>query len=212
MIDAFDEIDLGGNVIGVRTVPPERILGDNPIDNVPKPQKEWSSRNACDVLNWDEKTYTLTLSVSPRLSRKILSDTIAEQMSVKRIDRVRVYVRRHPLMNLPIHVLHHCGFHRAGVELCWERSLVPVKSEPVLVKPEPTTETHERWDAWREELRALKSQEEYCRKNRIIWMDRDIERMKWLEEQIATEETFRNSPEMRAIQAEIDALDAMDKS
>jgi hypothetical protein len=215
MMDAFDEIDLGGEVRGVRTVPMERILGDNPVDNAPKPQKEWNSRNVCDVFNWDEKTYTLTLSVSPRLSRKILSDCIAEQQLIKRIDRVRVYVRRHPFMNLPIHVLHHCGFHRAGIELCWERSLVPVKSEPAPVAKVELKQ--ESWDAWGEELASLRALQETCRKDRVIFKQSQLDRIALLEQMISDDEENRKqvqaSPEyraledqQRAIQAELDKM------
>ena len=204
-----DDIDLDGidmgEVCGVVTVPPQPILGDSPIDDVPKPPKERSSRNACDVLNWDEKTYTLTLSVSPRLSRKILSDTISEQMSVKRIDKVRAYVPRHPLANLAIFTLQKCGFARTGVELCWERSMVPVKSEPVLQsvkseKPEPTY--------WEERLAACRERLDFARRNNIQGnqVGRDLDDEAFYLQKIAEEKAARENPAMKSLDAEIAAL------
>ena len=103
-MDAFDDIDMGGSVIGVVRVPAERILGDCPESDVLPMRKQTlpSSRNPVDVRNWDGENYVLTLTVGIRLSRKALSDCVSEwRVAHSRIDSVRVYVGRHPLSKPP---------------------------------------------------------------------------------------------------------------
>lgn len=87
----------------------------------------------------------------------------------------------------------------------WERDLkrTEPKPEPPAPKPEPK---EERWNSWGEELRALNSREEYCRKNHIIWLAKDKERQNWLTEKIAEQEAWRmSSPGMKELDAQIAA-------
>jgi hypothetical protein len=208
-MDIFDDIDLGGEVCGVVRVPSQPILGDNPIDDAPKPRKDTfgSSRNPVDVMNWrGEPDFVLTLSAGVRLSRKALSDAIAEwRIAHPRIDRVRVYVGNHPLVNLPIHVLKSCGFERTSLERCWERDLTKrmapkPEAKQEEIKPEPM------WNAWESELASIRERRAFCTRNNIRFFQTEIDREKWLTEQITAEKERRQSPEQKALDAQIKAI------
>ena len=217
-----DDIDLDGidmgEVCGVVNVPPEPILGDSPIDDVPVKRKPTilESRNPdVDVRHWSgAPDYVLTLvacierSKNVRFSRKALSDCIAEQMSVKRVDKVKVYLRHQPLMNLQIHTLHHCGFARNHTELVWERDMT-LRPEP---KPAPPVERSEpeRWDSWREEIKAAKERQSFCASHHIVFKQAEIDRIALLESLIRDAEenrkTVQASPEYRALEAQQRAI------
>jgi hypothetical protein len=208
-----DDIDLGGNVVGVVNVPPPLVLGDHPESDVPKPRKEMSSRNPCDVAKWDGETFTLTLTAGVKLSRRNLSDCIAEwRVAHPIINRVRVYVGNHPLVNLPIHVLKSLGFERISLERRWERDMRP---KPPAPRPEPKVETkpEPEWDAWKEELRLIKERQAFCSRNGIRFLQPDLEKIEWLESKIAEEKAWHESSVQKqlddaieSIQREIDKL------
>jgi len=209
-----DDIDLGGNVVGVVNVPPPLVLGDHPESDVPTVKKLAGSRNPVDVRHWSgEPDYVLTLTAGVKLSRRNLSDCIAEwRVAHPIINRVRVYVGNHPLVNLPIHVLKSLGFERISLERCWERDMRPKPpapgSEPkVETKPEPE------WDAWEEELRLIKERQAFCSRNGIRFPQPDLEKIEWLESKIAEEKEWHESSVQKqlddaieSIQREIDKL------
>lgn len=206
MTDFFDDIDLGGSVVGVIHVPPERILGDTPDAPIRKVEPAHTSRNRVNVFSWKgEPDYVLTLTVGVKVTRKDLSFAIQEwRIAHPRIDKVRVYVQGSPLMNLPIFTLHHCGFVRTGIELCWERDMKLPAPKPAPVA-KPVEPKEERFDSWGEELASLRSLQEACRKDRVIFKQPQLDRIALLESMIAEQEAWRTSPEMKELDTQIAA-------
>jgi hypothetical protein len=204
----IDDIDLGGEICGVVRVPSEPIvLCDSPEPEIkPIRRATPSSRNPVDVSRWDGATYVLTLSAGIRLSRKNLSDAIAEwRIAHPRIDRVKVYVPRHPLMNLPIHVLKSCGFARTSVtELVWERDMTQRAPKPAPAPP--TAPKEERWDSVAEELKSLRERQAFCAAHKIVFMQSELDRIQDLTLRQDEERAFKNSPAMKALDAEIEEI------
>lgn len=213
------DIDLGGEVCGVVNVVPERILGDNPIDDVPVKRKPTilESRNpVVDVRHYSgEPDYVLTLvacierSRNVRFTRKALSDCVAEQMSVKRVDKVRVYLRHQQLMSLQVHVLHSCNFARIGVDLVWERDLTKREQKPAALAPksEKSESTY-----WEDRLAACRERLDFARRNNIQGnqVGRDLDDEAFYLQKIAEEKAAVNAyPELdAAIKAAKDAVEA----
>ena len=74
------------------------------------------------------------------------------------------------------------------------------KPEPKVEEPKPT------WDAWTSELASLRERQAFCKQNRIAFLQPDLDRIAWLEEKIAEDTAWRSSPEMKAIDDAIAAL------
>ncbi|MGA9156518.1 MAG: hypothetical protein WB249_06995 [Candidatus Sulfotelmatobacter sp.] len=160
-------------------------------------------------MKWDGEKFVLTLTAGVKLSRKALSDCIAEwKIAHPRIDRVRCYVSRQPQMNLPIHVLKHCGFARIGGELMWERDMTnpPVPKQPA---EEPKTEPVSFQSTyWEDRLAACRERIETARKDKIFGNQygRDLEDEAFYLSEIAEDKARRESPAMKAIDDAIEAL------
>ncbi len=205
MTDFFDDIDLGGSVVGVIHVPPERILGDTPDAPVLKVEPRHTSRSPVTVFKWQsEPDFILTLTVGVKVTRKDLSEAIQEWRTAHpRIDKIKCYVdTRHPLANLAIFTLQKCGFNRIGVELVWERDLTQ-RAEPKPVAPVPPKPERESWDASKDSLKSLRERQDFCAKSRIVFMQSELDHIAWLEEHIAAQKAFQSSPEAQQLDADI---------
>ena len=71
---------------------------------------------------------------------------------------------------------------------------------PVEEKPEPEL------DSWESALKSIRERQAFCEKNNIWFSQRELDHALWLESKIAEEKAFKNSPEMKAIDAQIDEI------
>jgi hypothetical protein len=186
-------------------------LGIDPADappaSVPKVKSYATTHHVSD---WNEDTKTVYVKVLDYpISQRSLSDLIGQfrQDGHSQIKFCKVTLEHGGISTGPnIGVIERLGFVRDEIGKFTftydyanprrKQDFTPAESS----KPEPEL------DSWESALKSIRERERFCKENGIWFTQADIDHAAWLEAKIADERAFKNSPAMKALDAEIEEI------
>jgi hypothetical protein len=179
---------------------------DAPPASIPK-VKSYSTEH--HVSDWNEDTKTVYVKVLDYpISQRSLSDLIGQfrQDGHPQIKFCKVILEHGGIATGPnIGVIERSGFVRDKIgEFTFTYDYANPRRKqdftPILPPPEPER------DAFETELNSIRERQAFCQRNNIRFLQDELDRAKWLEARIAEGEAFRESPEQKALDAQINAI------
>lgn len=183
---------------------------DAPPASTPKIK---SYANQHHISDWDEVTKTVYVkALDYPLSPRDLSELVGQfrQDGHPQIKFCKVILEHGGIATGPnIGVIERLGFIRdeIGKFIFTYDYANPRRKQNFTPVEEPNPEP-ESWDSWESALKSIRERQAFCEKNNIWFSQRELDHALWLESKIAEEKVFRESPEMRGIDAAIEAAKA----
>jgi hypothetical protein len=191
-----------------------RPLGIDPPDAPPAaltPAVNSSGSSIPHVANWEEKTKTVFIQAFDHpLSQVSLSDLVGQFRADghPQIDFVKVEIAHRGILTAQnVMVLDRIGFTRDEIgKFVFTFSYADNKRRKQDFTPVQPLPVEPEWDAYQAELNSIRERQAFCNRNNIRFLQDEIDRAKWLEAKIAEEKAWRESPEQKALDAQIKAI------
>ena len=175
------------------------------------PTKNITGISSPHVSNWDDETKTVYIQAFDHpLSQVSLSDLIGQfrQDGHPQIAFAKVTIAHGGLATgRNIVVLEHIGFTRdESGKFTFTFDYSKNKQRKPDFSPVAPPPVEPEWDAFETELASIRERQAFCQRNNIRFLQDELDRAKWLEARIAEREAFRESPEQKALDAQINAI------